>query len=478
MELKCFNCGINLYQKIKEDNLTRSRNINITSGDRTYVKINNKNDKNSTYSYENDIFTVNIHYEKDYYDNNEDSIGNTQIPIIEDAFNCFNTIIEIPDMVALSDQDVKVLKKESNVTYNKININFFTDDRYAIYDYVDDEIKFDDVSFNEYTLGAAGPYYIQYKTQNDGNKRQNVFPLTGDICINTSLITNMINNDINIGNGMGTKKEYFVVLIHEICHILGIGTIWMNPQILEQTSFIKENADDKTYYYMGDNSKAVEMYKKSIKNSYISNNIKGIPIENNGGSGTKLGHFEEGTTRFGEEKSYDNRYYGIHFQPALDKELMSGQSESPGDSVELSLITVGALDDFGYTIKDGVYAKNFNVVNNQFKDYISYTYSPGIPDNVFNKNVISFYTGVDNIDGFKTKLNEQNKITIYISNKIKIQNVSDNNEAINIFKALFKGVTGLSGSSENNNPFIIEMDSTSLKNLNDILNGNLSLVIE
>lgn len=476
MEIKCFKCGINLYKKIERDNLTRSRNINIPSGDRTYVKIKNKNNENSTYSYENDIFTVNIYYENNYYNNNEDSIENTQIPIIEDAFNCFNTIIKIPTMVTLSNEDVINLKQDSNVTYNKININFFTDDRYAIYDYVDDKIIFDDVSFNEYTLGAAGPYYIQYKTQNDLNKRQNVFPLTGDICINTALITNMINNNINIGNGMGKKKEYFVVLIHEICHILGIGTIWMNPQISEQSSFIKENADDQTYYYMGDNSKAVEMYKKSIKNSYISNNIKGIPIENNGGSGTKLGHFEEGTTKFGKEESYDNRYYGIHFQPALDKELMSGQSERSGDSVELSLITVGALDDFGYTIKDGVYAKNVELVNNQFKDYISYTYSPSIPDNVFNKHVISFYTGVDNIDGFKTTLKEQNKITIYISNNIKIKNASNNNEAIDKFKALFKDVTGLSGSSEDNNRFVIEMDSTSLKNLNDILAGNLFLV--
>ena len=474
MEIKCFKCGINLYQKVERDNLTRSRNINFTSGDRTYVKI--KKDTNSTYSYENDIFTVNIYYEEDYYNSSKNSIENTQIPIIEDAFNCFNTIIEIPTMVALSEQDMNDLKQDSNVTYNKININFFTDDRYAIYDYVNDKIIFDKERFNEYTLGAAGPYYIQYKTQNNVNERKNVFPLTGDICINTALITNMINNNINIG--MGTKKEYFVVLIHEICHILGIGTIWMDPQISEQSSFIKENADDETYYYMGDNSKAVEMYKKSIKkkNSYISNNIKGIPIEDNGGSGTKLGHFEEGATKFGDDYSYDNRYYGIHFQPALDKELMSGQSERPGDSVELSLITVGALDDFGYIIKDGVYLENSDVENNQFKDYISYTYSPAIPNNVFNKNVISFYTGVDNIDGFKTKLNEQNKITIYISNKIKIQNVSNNNEAIDKFKALFKDVTGLSGSSENNNRFVIEMDSTSLKNLNDILAGNLSLV--
>ena len=172
MEIKCFKCGINLYKKIERDNLTRSRNINIPSGDRTYVKIKNKNNENSTYSYENDIFTVNIYYENNYYNNNEDSIENTQIPIIEDAFNCFNTIIKIPTMVTLSNEDVNDLKQDSNVTYNKININFFTDDRYAIYDYVDDKIIFDDVSFNEYTLGAAGPYYIQYKTQNDLNKRQ------------------------------------------------------------------------------------------------------------------------------------------------------------------------------------------------------------------------------------------------------------------------------------------------------------------
>jgi tetratricopeptide (TPR) repeat protein len=476
MELKCFNCGINLYQKIERDNLTRSRNINITSGNRTYVKIKNKNNENSTYSYENDIFTVNIYYEENYYTNNEDSIKNTQISIIEDAFNCFNTIIKIPVMVTLSEQEVNGLKENSNVTYNKININFFTDDRYAIYDYVDDEIKFNDKPFNQYTLGAAGPYYIQYKTQNDGNIRQNIFPLTGDICINTALINNMIKNNINIGNGMGNKKEYFVVLIHEICHILGIGTIWMDPQISDQSSFIKKNTNDETYYYMGDNSKALEMYKKSINNSYVSNNIKGIPIENNGGSGTKLGHFEEGTTVFGEEKSYDNRYYGIHFQPSLDKELMTGQSERSDDYVELSLITVGTLDDFGYIIKDGVYSKNFDVANNQFKDYISYTYSPSIPDNVFNKNVISFYTGIDNINGFKTTLKEQNKITIYISNNIKINNVSNNVEAISKFKSLFKDVTGLSGSSENNNRFIIEMDSTSLKNLNDTLSGNLSLI--
>jgi hypothetical protein len=101
-------------------------------------------------------------------------------------------------------------------------------------------------------------------------------------------------------------------------HVIGIGTLW--------TRFIL-NAGTDTVNYVGPN--ALREYR-SLRNDQT---VTSIPVENTGGAGTAGGHWRE--TVFGNE-------------------LMTGFAERPGVQMPISRMTVGALQDIGYTVN---YAK-------------------------------------------------------------------------------------------------------------------------
>ncbi|MFO0815614.1 MAG: pre-peptidase C-terminal domain-containing protein [Gemmatales bacterium] len=102
-------------------------------------------------------------------------------------------------------------------------------------------------------------------------------------------------------------------VIHEIGHILGIGTIWTNKGLLS-------GAGTSNPLFTG--AQATAAY-----NSIFGTNASGVPVENSGGSGTRDSHWRE--TTFGNE-------------------LMTGYLNNGANP--LSRITVGSLADLGYQV--------------------------------------------------------------------------------------------------------------------------------
>ena len=193
---------------------------------------------------------------------------------------------------------------------------------------------------NNGTLGSAGIRSNQ--TQSSGGFG-NTFPRRGVMTINTYYYGSNSNN--NLTN----------VIIHEMGHILGIG-------ILTNISGapIVNNSNGNPDLYTGTN--AVREYKNyiSISNSNNSNSesidstlIQGLPLENDGGPGTEYGHPEEGEL---DTKSLNNRRYTVNgnsiLHPGLRTELMTGWETTNDSGIsELSKVTIGFLDDLGYTVK-------------------------------------------------------------------------------------------------------------------------------
>ena len=98
------------------------------------------------------------------------------------------------------------------------------------------------------------------------------------------------------------------VILHEMGHVLGIGTVWAGLGLVSGTGF--------------NGAAAVAAYQDIFSTSATL-----VPIEQEGGAGTAGGHWDE---------------------DVFDNELMTGFIEPGGNP--LSVITVGAFDDMGYTV--------------------------------------------------------------------------------------------------------------------------------
>ncbi|MCA9837100.1 MAG: hypothetical protein KC422_09295 [Trueperaceae bacterium] len=146
-------------------------------------------------------------------------------------------------------------------------------------------------------LGQAGPCFI----------RQNGLPYFG--------IMQLDKADIDRLEAAGQLEN---VILHEMGHILGIGTLWEFAfDLLEYTGSSCDAAS--TIGYTGTHARS----------AYQTMGGKGnVPVEDTGGLGTKCGHWRE--------ESFGN-------------ELMTGYLNS-GTANPLSRITAGTLEDMGYTV--------------------------------------------------------------------------------------------------------------------------------
>lgn len=124
----------------------------------------------------------------------------------------------------------------------------------------------------------------------------------------------------------GNNQAYYTIL-HELGHLFGIGTVWNH---LIQDDF-----------YVGKH--AVKEYRTLLHQPYL----KGIPVEDDGGMGTAGGHFEEGAEFL---TSTNDRHKDGHFHTGLDRELMTGWAENDDGVEPLSRVSVGILQDLGYTV--------------------------------------------------------------------------------------------------------------------------------
>jgi hypothetical protein len=113
---------------------------------------------------------------------------------------------------------------------------------------------------------------------------------------------------------MERDGSLFSVVLHEMGHVLGIGTIWEDLGLLS-------GAGGSNPIFTG--TQATAAY-----NQIFGTNARGVPVENTGGSGTADSHWRESI---------------------LGSELMTGWV-GPGTNLPLSTITIGSLADLGYTV--------------------------------------------------------------------------------------------------------------------------------
>jgi hypothetical protein len=104
-------------------------------------------------------------------------------------------------------------------------------------------------------------------------------------------------------------------LLHEFGHALGLV-----PEVWESKKLVLSPAEGPIF--VGRN--AVREFS-----AIYGENVRGIPLEREGGAGTKAAHWSKAV---------------------MKTEVMTGFAEPPGTSMPLSRITVGALADIGYQV--------------------------------------------------------------------------------------------------------------------------------
>ncbi|HET6231204.1 MAG TPA: leishmanolysin-related zinc metalloendopeptidase [Longimicrobiaceae bacterium] len=149
-------------------------------------------------------------------------------------------------------------------------------------------------------LGQAGPCYT----------RNGAFglPVVGVMEFDAADLANMETT--------GTLRP---VILHEMGHVLGVGSLWYDFGLLQDPSGV---STFDTYY---NGSGGLAGFADIGGNAYTAG--KKVPVENSGGAGTMNGHWRESV---------------------LGIELMTGYV-APGPN-PLSLLTVRSLADLGYTV--------------------------------------------------------------------------------------------------------------------------------
>ena len=111
---------------------------------------------------------------------------------------------------------------------------------------------------------------------------------------------------------MASNGTLLNVILHEMGHVLGLGTLWSYKGLSSGSSYWGANALN-AYRQVGG-----------------TGNI--VPLETTGTSGTRFVHWSEAV---------------------FDNELMTGYVEAAGVSMPLSIVTIGGLHDLGYMVDYG-----------------------------------------------------------------------------------------------------------------------------
>jgi hypothetical protein len=168
----------------------------------------------------------------------------------------------------------------------------------AINETVDDLllfVSFDSIDGVNRILGQAGPCFV---------RSDNSLPVIGHLKLDAA--------DLGAMERAGTIDD---VVLHEIGHVLGIGTLWGMKGLIS-------GAGGTDPYFTG--THALSAYRT------LGGGAAGAPIENTGGQGTRDGHWRESV--FGNE-------------------LMTGYIG--GIPNPLSTLTIASLQDLGYGAAPG-----------------------------------------------------------------------------------------------------------------------------
>jgi Leishmanolysin len=152
-------------------------------------------------------------------------------------------------------------------------------------------------------LGQAGPTHLRPASAG----KSAFLPAKGIMSFDTADLKKMQQE--------GTLLD---VITHEMGHVLGVGTVWGLKKLLK-------GAGTQNPTFSG--QAAIAEYK-ALRGG--TGSLKKVPVENTGGSGTADSHWRETVFR---------------------SELMSGFIAGAGNP--LSRLTVGSLQDLGYTVDPG-----------------------------------------------------------------------------------------------------------------------------
>lgn len=143
------------------------------------------------------------------------------------------------------------------------------------------------------TLASAGPRTL---------RRGSLLTATGSMSFDTA--------DLPAMERRGTLED---VIVHEMGHCIGVGTLWDNKGLVRG-----KGTNNPTFA----GAAAMREYGQMIGRGPTA-----VPVENTGGVGTRDSHWRE-------------RVFG--------NEMMTGYISSPGNPI--SRLTVASLQDLGYTV--------------------------------------------------------------------------------------------------------------------------------
>jgi hypothetical protein len=123
--------------------------------------------------------------------------------------------------------------------------------------------------------------------------------------------------DVDDLNNLASTGRLEPVILHEMLHIVGVGTVWRGKNLI-----VASGTPDPRY---------IGPLASERCNAANGQTVCGlsVPIENTGAAGTIESHWREAT---------------------FDQELMTGFAEAAGVPMPLSLITAASLEDYGYVV--------------------------------------------------------------------------------------------------------------------------------
>lgn len=148
-------------------------------------------------------------------------------------------------------------------------------------------------------LGFAGPCFV---------RRSDGLPLAGVMVF-----------DVEDVGGLVAQEGFEGTIIHEMGHVLGIGTLWESKELLRDPA--PEASENYDTHFTG--PLAIARFDEVGGKDYPGAKV---PVENLGGGGTRNGHWRESV--FGSE-------------------LLTGYY-NPGVTNPFSVVTIASMEDLGY----------------------------------------------------------------------------------------------------------------------------------
>ncbi len=134
--------------------------------------------------------------------------------------------------------------------------------------------------------------------------------------------------------GLMSDSSFYGVVLHEMLHVLGVGTLWEFNNNVNNTVYQLYTAGSGAY--TGPN--ALNAWRTEFNQPLAV----AVPVELDGGVGTAQGHWNE-QFNGGVNVGVVSNLTGLDFQ----YELMTGWANQP---FYLSTVTLGSLDDLGYQV--------------------------------------------------------------------------------------------------------------------------------